>query len=500
MFAQCKSVSHLQFIVWITLAMASARCALAAQSSASAVQRPRFGHGTLIQIAAPANPLRVAEKAQISLILHDKALTSVVATQGRYLDAEHKVRDAYGIDGGEQTVPVLYRSDGSAYIEFTPLRLGEIELAVFGTFPDRATDRSSIFLTIVPTERKPAALFVAQRGMPGTDADVLRLNLDDSEGLAQHPERKEFLFPEAYYYDLPYPVDIDKPFTRFAVKQNENNPVLEFDPATSGMRPIRRGTALVVTSYGGLVKTTCILVRVERDINDSSDCERLLLAASPRVSDSLETTWLQNPYGMSNPFLGADFKFLTKRLRVTAPDHPVEFGQPIDIPVETSSGKVLYYTVAQMRPGPTNPSGLHVSPTTADGSLKYIPLIPLQFDDDLVLIAAHFADGGVSQRFFRLHVTESCKGFKSLDLHSYPRSDGHVSVTATLHYEQLKNPVQLPDLKRLTWRIDQGSPPDALSIETDGQIRSEHTGDAAIIATYCGVTTGLEVRVHKSAP
>jgi hypothetical protein len=482
-----------RLIALAILAALSAQVAATAQNAASSNRQVRFGFGNLIQIVAPSTPLKIAEKAEISLVLHDKGLARVDASQRRYLDPAHKIVDVYGIRGGLQTLPVLYRPDGSAYIDFVPLRLGEIELTVSGIFADRVFDRSSTFLQVEPSQRKPAALIVAQAGMPDRDTDTLRLNLDDSHDGAQHPKDKTYLYPAAYYYDLQVPIVVDRPYARFAVRQDEDDPVIDFDQATGGMRPLRRGAAMVETSYGGLVRRTCILVRAVRDINDHRDCEPLFAAIRPVVSDPLETTWAQNPYGMSNE----PFEFLTDWLEVKPPNHPVGFAQPLKIPVKTSGNRVLYYTVAQSRPGFTNHNGQRIAPIAPDTPLRSIPLVPLQFDDDLVVITAHFADHGVAERYFRLHVMPSGKGLKNVELHTFPTNNGYLRVTATLEYEQLKDPVQLPDLKRMTYRIDRGAIPEVLRIEPDGQIRRVRAGDAVIVATFCGVTGAVVVNVRE---
>ncbi|MES2220890.1 MAG: hypothetical protein V4587_07990 [Acidobacteriota bacterium] len=497
MFRRSILQSNAQLLALGILALAIAQFAAAAQSAAPINTPTRPKLGSLIQIVSPSTPLKLAEKAQISLLLHDKGLTNVGTIQSRYLDPEHKFADAYRIDGGYQKLPVLYRPDSTAYIEFVPLRLGEVELTVFGTFPDRAFDKSRTFLHIVPSGRKPAALIVAQGG--NRDTDTLRLNLDDGRDWAQHPEYKVYLYPEAYYYDVRVPIQVDRHYARFAVKQDKVNPVIKFDQATGGMRPLRRGAALVETSFGGLVRTTCIVVRVERDVNDRSDCEPLFSAIRPKIAAPLKTTWAQNPYGMSNVLMWQDFEFLTDRLEVTPPNNPVEFAQPIKVPLKTSSNQVLYYTVAQSRPGFTNWNGKRIAPGPEDSPLRSIPLVPLIFDNDLVVITAHFADHGVSERYFRLHVTPSGKGLKSLELHTFPMENGYLRVSATLRYDQLKDPVQLPDLKRMTYRIDRGTIPDVLRIEPDGRIRRVRAGDAVIVATFCGVTGGVVVKVRSPA-
>ena len=255
---------------------------------------------------------------------------------------------------------------------------------------------------------------------------------------------------------------------------------------------------MVEISYGGLIKRTCVLVRVQKDINDDRDCESLFSEARSTVSDSLKTTWAQNPYGLSGAIVRQGLEFLTDRLEIMPPDHPVEFAQPLQIPVKTSDSKVLYYTVAQSGQGSfTNTNALKIAANEPDAPLSFISLVPLQFDDDLVLITAHFADHGISQRFFRLNVLPSGKGLKSIELHTFPTDDGYLRVTATLNYEQLKTPVQLPDLKRTTYRIDRGQIPDVLRIERDGRIRRVRAGNAAIVATFCGVTAGIEVNVRE---
>jgi hypothetical protein len=500
MFRFSSPESHARIMAWAVLGIASAQLAAAAQNPAPTAPPVRFRRGSLIQIVPSSTPLKVAEKAEISLILHDKGLTSVKATQNRYLDPEHKIRDVYGIRGGDQTLPVLYRPDGSAYIELIPLRMGEIELTVFGSFPDRAFDRNRAFLQVVPSERRPEALIVGQAGMPDSDTDILRLNLDDSHPWAQGPKQMAYLYPAAYYLDLHVPIELDRPYVRSTVKQPEDDPVIEFDQASGGMKPLRRGAALVENFYGGLVKRTCVLVRVERDINDDRDCEPLFSAARSIVTAPLDTTWTQNPYGMSNQHMWGVSEFPTDRLEVTPPDRPVEFAQPVEIPVKTSDDKVIYYTVAQTRPGLTNYNGRRITPGAGDAPPASITLVPLQFDDDLVLITAHFRDHGVAQRYFRLNVTPSGKGLKRVELHATPMEDGYLRVTATLNYEQLKDPVQLPDLKRMTYRIDQGAIPDVLRIEPDGRIRYVRAGQAVIVATFCGVTGGVAVNVREPVP
>ncbi len=135
------SLRNAQLVVWGILAMASVQFAATAQNTAPAPQPKRFEFGSLIQVVAPSTPLKLAEKAEISLILHDKGLASVVATQNRYLDSEHKFFDAYGICGGNQSFPFSIPHTEAPILCWLPQRLGEVELTVFGNFPNRVTDR-----------------------------------------------------------------------------------------------------------------------------------------------------------------------------------------------------------------------------------------------------------------------------------------------------------------------------------------------------------------------
>jgi hypothetical protein len=449
------------------------------------------------QIQVPPQELKVGEVNELTLGIHVPGLTSVFTLQKK----AGALPFADQVEGGEQELPVLYHADGSAYIRLVPMQLGDIELQIVAVSSERQFDRSTVKLHVGPSSRQPAELWIDSNGF-ALQQDVIRLDLDDPRWAGKTPDRRQYLSPVAFYPDVLAPVYLDIPSLQFKVTQPAGAPAIDFDKATGSMRPVRLGNALLETSYGGLVRRTCVQVRTSRDVFDRDNCKQLR-AASPFTPPSpLNTTWSRDPDGLASTYRWSQTEFNTERIEVTAPDRPVELAQPLEIPVQISGGQLSDLRYGQRRSdvaaGPIgqadvvgrkfDPTGGKACGVRGESICKTVEIVPLALGEETVTIFARFADHGYSQKFFRLRVLPSATGLKSITLSDWPAVDG-TRLRASLQYEQLASPIELIPLEGVKLTVEQPADNPVMRVDPDGLVHELRAGNATIVAEYAGVKT-----------
>ena len=459
-----------------------------------------------IAVDVPVQPLRLAEENEITVHIRDGELEKLWTMQAQYRDAAHTVADAVG--AGEQETPVLRRADGSQFIRVVPMALGEVQLGLIAQFRGGALDQSAVTLKVGPSSKPPAWIAIAPAGLPRTDTDYLRVNTDDP--YTTRNGGRERIFFEAYYYGLKESITLDPSFMRFRVIQ-PSPPVINLD-SNGSIKPLRRGDALLELSYGGAVRRTCVLIRRQRDGFDRGTCKQLRLSLLKSAPQPLSTTWLNDPDGLYNDRFWAGTEFYTDRLNVTPPDHPVEFGQPVTVPVEITSGKLQSLGFVQRRSDMDDPNlqpnqlvGGHGVLTVGEIRMKtgeeavpkFLEIVPMTVGDETVQVVARFHDDGFATRYFRMRVLPSTKGLRRLDVLDHITTRGR-QLRPYLHYEQLGAQVDLPTLSGFKIAVEQPETAPIVRIDPDGLVHEIRPG-VVMVTVSLGAISG-RYRLQVSPP
>ena len=384
-----------------------------------------------IEVVAPPQGLKLGEVNELTLLTKSPGLVSVFTHQGR----PNALPNTDRIEGGDQELPVLHRPDGTAYIRLVPMELGDIEMGIMGNFAGKQLDRSTAKLHVGLSSRKPVEIWIDPNGF-ALQQNIIRLDIDEPRWAGKTNEAWQYLFPVAFYPDVRSHVYLDVASVEFKVRQPAGAPVIAFDRSTGRMKPLRQGDALVETWFSGVVRRTCIQVRNSSMPFDRSNCKQLRAAAAPSQPSPLNTTWSQDPDGLASEYISPTTEFFTDRLKVTAPDRPVELGQPIEIPLEISGGKLRRLNYSQRRSGvdaepigsnepapakvalankarfadnrsllePDENGAYRGEAGAASDDPKSIEIVPLAVGEETVAIVASFQDHGVSTKYFRLRV------------------------------------------------------------------------------------------------
>lgn len=332
---------------------------------------------------------------------------------------------------------------------------------------------------------------------------MIRLDLDDPPR-ANGPGGRQFLYPEALYLDRHGRVRLDNAFVRYTVRQPAGAPVIDFDTSTGSLKPVRRGDALLETSYSGVVKRTCIQVGRASEPFDRGTCRQLRAATAP---SPLSTTRSQDRDGFASEFFDRQTGFHTERIEVTAPDRPVEIAQPLEMPVEISGGELLNLGFYQLRSGVDDPMLGNISSpgkrtnlnqgvadiVRDEGSSKTVEIIPLALGEEKVATFGRFKDHGFSAKYFGMRAVPSSNGLKSIQLHDWPAPDGR-RLRASLQYRQLEGDVELRTLDGFKLKVEQPADAPVLRVDPDGLVHELGAGDAVIVAEFEDLTTRYWMR------
>jgi hypothetical protein len=207
-----------------------------------------FPAGDRVDILPAPGDIRLAEEAELPLAIRAKGLVKVSSAQARYV-GENSFNP--GIFGSDKTLPVLYHPDGTAYIKVTPMGLGQVQLSIFGRFPDGGYFMKRTKLQVGVPEHKPIKLVVGQGGMPNSPSPVIFLQIG--------PHRNS-VNVNALYGNVKELIEIPASFAKFTIRSHDDPPAIHLDESTGIITPIHVGQALVVTSFAGLKHLSCVIV------------------------------------------------------------------------------------------------------------------------------------------------------------------------------------------------------------------------------------------------
>ena len=394
------------------------------QSSSATTSEEPFPADDRLEIPPIHNTLRVAEPNEIPVLVHGSGLKAISSDQ-RIAGVDQI--DPYGMEGGEQTPELLHHSDGSTYVDIVPIRLGKLSIRFMADFADGGYAFQTITADVGPSRVPPAALGSSGHLLPnGLFIDI-----------TQHSP--SYLSPEAYYYGMKARIPVPPQFVTFDVKTVGNPPVIQIDPASGKVAPLRQGDALLETRYAGVAMHTCIQVRDApyfADVSNRDYCKELRRLDELAASMPLNQTWSADPGGNFSYF-GVNANFFAERLSILAPDRPVGLGQPVQIRIRLSGDKVRYILFRQWIYNngrdiaiPSNARGNSGAPLSGNDLVpigekradplknggetgKFIEVVPLALGNLEVGIGVYFEDGGFAERFFRMKVVPSSQGLQT---------------------------------------------------------------------------------------
>jgi hypothetical protein len=214
-----------------------------------------------VEITGLPDVVKLGEANEIDLRIQGEGLTKVESSQTLY---DHEVTISNGSDilvpirSSFLELPILYHSDGSAYINLVPLRLGRVRLDLTGRFQDGGLIRKSVMLRVGLPSSAPKGLVVGGISDPGKNASIVTAYLSP-EGL------KASLAVSAIYGSVSENLPIDAKFVKFKVRTVGNEPVIELDESTGYFKPVQVGEALVEITFGGWTNLTCVQVKDRYD-------------------------------------------------------------------------------------------------------------------------------------------------------------------------------------------------------------------------------------------
>jgi hypothetical protein len=440
-----------------------------------------------VAVDPPAQPLSLGEENELTLRVRGGELVKVWATQDQDRGRQ------------EQETPVSRRADGTLSIRVVPMALGDIKLLLMAQFSDGSFDQSIVTLKVGMSKKPPAWIAIAPDSSPDSDGDYVYASTDDPS-LALEGGRYSFSF-QAYYYGVKQLISLDPAWIRFRVIQ-PTPPVIDVDSA-GAIKPLRKGDALLELSFAGAVRRTCVVVRQMQDRSLRGTCKQLRLALLKPTPQPLSNTWSTDPDGLQNERFYAGIEFYTDRLKVTPPNQPVEYGQPITFPVEITSGGLESLGFAQRRSDmddpnlQTNKMAGHPGVLVAEevkingaeaSSPKSMEIVPMTVGDETVQVYARFEDGGFAQRYFRMHVLSSTKGLRRLDVVDRLTERGR-QLRPYLKYEQFGGQVEFSTMSGFTISVEQPKDAPVVRIDPDGWVHEIRPG-RAVVTVSLGAISG----------
>jgi len=201
--------------------------------------KPNFIADDRIAAEAPEHKIPLATPVELPIHVSAPGVQRIVLSQS----------NARGpIPFGDGVAKVLREEVNRQFVEFTPLRLGKIQLDIVVLFTD-----GGVAVQHLPLEvEAPAA--APQRFQ--ADKHALRLLI---QGSKDHD--RAILESSATYANVPNAIPLDFHFVEYSLLPTEGKPAVELHDGQ--VKALRVGEAVVVARYGGLVDRVRVLVKPE---------------------------------------------------------------------------------------------------------------------------------------------------------------------------------------------------------------------------------------------
>jgi hypothetical protein len=241
----------------------------------AAGQAPQNWHTTegRVKIKVPTTEMAVAQANKLSLDLHGFSV-SQISVAWRFLEKDRDGR--YSWVSSEEALQ--QESDGSAYVNFVPVRMGKLELRVLVYFADGGIDDDSLEVNVDRLPDQPPERLTLSFA-PDFTRRVGTLAFD----LSRQANRR-LLTPVAFYkgVDLPIPlIPAPSPIQsrlsyRIIPRKNQAAPIV-FDPNTGEVRAEGLGQALLKVTLGNHSAYACMdVTRDVRQLMQRSNCSDFL--------------------------------------------------------------------------------------------------------------------------------------------------------------------------------------------------------------------------------
>ncbi|MGB7355407.1 MAG: hypothetical protein WA374_03105 [Acidobacteriaceae bacterium] len=217
---------------------------------------------------------------ELSLAFHGHKPTSVIVSEWYYDDA-HELLPLDSI----LYPKILWRNDGTAYVNLVPSRRGDLKLNVQVFFEDRKESEASADAIVKLPEEKPVtfAIHTPGRDDPGREGTIYM----DLSPIGN----QDVLRAGAVYKAGGSPVAIDVKDVDFEVIATPGQPPpVTVDGTTGFIRAVHYGHALIVARFEGLSSLTCVDVvgRLENG-GDPTVCAELVPPGMSPPASRFET-------------------------------------------------------------------------------------------------------------------------------------------------------------------------------------------------------------------
>jgi hypothetical protein len=215
-----------------------------------------FPADSRLDVIAPKAPLVLARKNRILLSFHEPGITALDSEQVQYANDDVSRPDI--AEGGRQTVQVESAGGNTEYVEIVPVRLGKVEISLYGKFADGGFVSRKVVVNVVPPQAPPTKLVV---GASHNDIPRTLLSVTGAQ-------RQFELQVYAKYDELTTLVTIAPEFVKFKVRADDRaSPVVQVDPQTGVVTAIEPGQAVVETSFTRKNYLTCVVVKSSLILN-----------------------------------------------------------------------------------------------------------------------------------------------------------------------------------------------------------------------------------------
>jgi pimeloyl-ACP methyl ester carboxylesterase len=205
------------------------------------------------------------------------------------------------------------------------------------------------------------------------------------------------------------------------------------------------------------------------------------------------------------------------RLSVLAPDHSVGLGQPVLVPLKLTGPRAVGFNVTELDLAARRPltNELRNTPSGSnefwslkqDDGATAIELVPLQTGPVRVRVQVLFADGGLAQQDFELHVVPSQrrleqfdlnKGFHTLALVLEDRDqDRQAALSPVVQFETLKYPIYISTADSLNLTVEQSEDDPVIQVDSTGVVHALRPGTALITGDFDGIRDTVQVDVYS---
>jgi hypothetical protein len=204
-------------------------------------------------------PMRLAQEARLPIELtRSGSIDSIYLTQklcvARCDDPSGEATYEFIHDGFSQP-QVRYNSDGSAYLEVVPRRMGTVRFDILLSFSDGAFLRLSVDETVGRPASVPLDISVTNNNLGGPSFQIRTalLGKDGSRGRVFLPMFAKFAGEKNTF-------EIDEPYITQRIRQARNEVILEHGETPGSLFGVQKGQALVTSSFEGWQVLTCVVV------------------------------------------------------------------------------------------------------------------------------------------------------------------------------------------------------------------------------------------------